>query len=241
MDTIPYRNSKLLVKTIPKGTLLFRLTKNPQNDTRGVPHEGTRCITPNFNVFFYPNPFVADITLKPWIKDFDDKLYVYILDNDVKVLYLLNPSKYSRSSKSKNGIFIKRCSTVPKGCMPRLGSQYDPCLSDTMIKKYPDVVGMITLALTDNVRLKRSKNKTRKVQKYFHKASDNTGVSGIPEMILHPLRKRPSKDILVHESDTLENNYSLLKTFTRNEEQLRKFMDKHTRYNPDTYFFEHSL
>jgi hypothetical protein len=110
-----------------------------------------------------------------------------------------------------------------------------------MIKKYPDVVGMITLALTDTVRLKKSKNKTRKVQKYFHTASDNSGISGIPEMILHPLRKRPSKDILVHESDTLENNYSLLKTFTRNEEQLRKFMDKHTRYNPDTYFFEHSL
>jgi len=137
---IPYRNSKLLVKTIPRGTLLFRLTKSPLNDTRGVPHEGTRCITPNFNVFFYPNPFIADITLKPWLSDFDNKVYVYILDNDVKVLHLLKPSKNSRASKSKKSNFIKRCSSVPKGCMPKLGSEYDPCLSDTMIKKYPDVV-----------------------------------------------------------------------------------------------------
>ena len=241
MDTIPYRNSKLLVKTVPKGTLLFRLTKNPLNDTRGIPNDGTRCITPNFNVFFYPNPFVADLTLKPWISEYDDKVHVYILDNDIKVLYLLNPSKYSRASKSRKGIFIKRCSSVPKGCMPKLGSEYDPCLSDTMIKKYPDVVGMISLSLMDSVRLKKSRNKTRRIKKFLHEASDETGISGIPEMILHPLRKRPSKDILVHDSDILENNYSLLKTFTRNEEKLSKFMEKHARYNPETHFFEHNL
>ena len=56
METIPYRRSKLLVKTIPKGTLLFRILKNQKNDMRGVPIENDqRCLTPNFNVYFYPS------------------------------------------------------------------------------------------------------------------------------------------------------------------------------------------
>ena len=51
---VPYRNTKLLVKIIPKGTVLFRITDTPENDLRGIPVDGKRCVTPTFNVFFHP-------------------------------------------------------------------------------------------------------------------------------------------------------------------------------------------
>ncbi|NDB83017.1 MAG: hypothetical protein EB127_09810, partial [Alphaproteobacteria bacterium] len=97
MEEIPYRNTKLLLQTIPKGTLLFRLVKRPLDDTRGVPlDDGTRCIIPNYNVFFYPNPFVVKLTIGKWIKNEDvgHYIYVYTLTNDIKVLKLIKPSKY---------------------------------------------------------------------------------------------------------------------------------------------------
>ena len=63
MEEIPYRNTKILIQTIPKGTLIFRAAEAVENDLRGVPlGDGTRCIIPNFNVFFYPNPSSI-----PWI------------------------------------------------------------------------------------------------------------------------------------------------------------------------------
>ena len=143
MDSIPYRKSKILIKTIPKGTLLFRLTGYPKNDLRGVPKkDGTRCILSNHNVFFYPNPFVGNIALYKF-KDTDlEHLAVFVLKNDIKVIWLLNPSKYSRVSKNTKRNFLKRCSTVRQGCLDRkiisrgLHAKYNPCLSDTIIKKY---------------------------------------------------------------------------------------------------------
>jgi hypothetical protein len=99
MDEIPYGKTEFLVKTIPRGTLLFRLTKAPKNDIRGVPRkDGRRCILPNHNVFFYPNPFVGKYALSDWVtsKAFPT-ITVFILKHDVKVIWLLDPSKYFTS------------------------------------------------------------------------------------------------------------------------------------------------
>jgi hypothetical protein len=239
MESIEYRKSKILVKTIPKDTLLFRLTKTPENDTRGVPIEKGRCITPNMNVFFHPNPFIGNLAYTEFTKDIGTSVSIYTLTNDIKVLMLIEPSKYSRLDRKKKGSFIKRCSTVKKGCMPKNGNSYDPCFSDTIIKKYPDIVGMIAIAAGDvkymKAALKRGiKEKTRKI---FHKAKDSFGVEGVPELILHPLTKRPSKDMIVSPEDKLENNYTLMKTVPYNEDELHKFMEEHAVYNTDTYFF----
>ena len=83
MEEIPYRNTKLLVKTIPKGTVLFRLVSKKNNDElRGIPlSDGTRCISPNHNIFFYPNPFLAkealeklgvELTSSQFTKDYNE-------------------------------------------------------------------------------------------------------------------------------------------------------------------------
>jgi hypothetical protein len=242
---IPYRNTKIQLKTIPKGTLLFRLVKNQKDDLRGVPlDDGTRCMIPNYNVFFYPNPFAVKKILGKYIDDenLGKTVYVYQLTQDIKVIHLLKPSKHYRELKGTKRNFIKRCSTVPKGCMPNSLASYDPCLSDTIVKKFPDVVGMMGIPARDSRELKRSLKKTsKKVSSYFKLASDSFGLTGIPELVLHPLTKRPSKQVIVHDDDILENNYKLLTKFNINDEQkMIQFMDRHTTYNPETFFYSYT-
>ena len=240
METILYRRRKLEVKTIPKGTLLFRLVKRPEDDLRGVPlADGTRCMTPNQNVFFYPNPFVGKLALGIWIRDFK-KITVYKLTRDVKVLWLLSPSKNTRLDKNTKRNFLKRCSKVTQGCLPKPRAAYDPCLSDTIIKKYPDIVGMVGISVNDAGRLKDNlkRNSTRKIRKYLKPATDGTGTESVPELVLHPLSQRPQKDIIVREDDVLENNYQKIGEYKMADEQaLRDFMDN-AKFNPETFFYE---
>ena len=174
METIPYRNTKLHVKTIPKGTLLFRLSKSSEDDLRGVKIEGKedRCIIPNHNVFFYPNPFVAKIALNIFTKDLNS-MRVYILTKDVKVLWLLKPSKYSRITKNTKRTFVKKCNPEKPGCLKvrqqGMLAKYNPCVSDTIIKKYPEVVGIIGLAVDDAKRIQfASTNKTLRNKRFYH-------------------------------------------------------------------------
>jgi hypothetical protein len=242
METIPYRRSKLDVMTIPKGTLLFRILKDQENDMRGVPIEnGMRCLTPNFNVFFYPNPFAAQLAFEKYLKkDYDPYVYVYVLNKDIKVLSLIKPSKYSRAEKFKKGLFMKRCSTVRKGCLPRKQNEYDVCLSDTIVEKFPEVVGTLSIVQSDSriikKGLKNSKNVT--MRRFFNYAEDSTGAKSVPELSIHPLILRPSKDVITKEGDVLETNYSLLGKFNRNDQKsIINFMDTKTVYNPQTFYY----
>lgn len=239
-ESIPYRNTKLLIKTIPKGTLLFRITKTPINDTRGVPiSEKERCITPNFNVYFHPTPFSGHYMYKQYAKDMGDTVHIYTLKQDIKVLLLINPSKYTRLDRIKSRIFLKPCSTIRKGCMPRKGNSYDTCVSDTIIEKHPEVVGLLGISVGDNKSLRESiaKGINRKTFKRLRFVKDASKHRGIPELTLHPLTRRPNKDILVHDGDKLDNNYKLLKSVTYNEDYLNKFMDKHAVFDEETNFY----
>jgi hypothetical protein len=241
MESVPYRNTKLPVKTIPKGTLMFRLTKFPENDIRGVPLEdGTRCITPHFKTFFYPNPFASELAFEKYLHEFDKNLYVYILTHDIKVFNLVSPSPYTRRDKTRKNFFLKRCSTVKRGCLPRQLNDYDACFSDTIIKKYPNVVGYLGNVFSDTVQMKRNLNKSEnlKYKKYFHYANDATNVKSVPELAIYPLVERSPKDIIINSEDKLENSYKLFKTFNRNDKKsIMTFMDKHTEYDPETFYF----
>jgi len=238
METIPYRRTKLHIRTIPKGTLLFRIVKRPIDDLRGVKLEdGTRCLTPNYSVYFYPNPWAGKMALDLWVTT-EKTVKVYMLTKDIKILWLLKPSKYSRIAKNTRRIFVKQCSKVPQGCLPKKGVGYNPCFSETMIKKYPDVVGYAAIAPNDARRLNEKLRETRKLHKYFREAEDEFGSHSVPEIALHPLTSRPSKDVITKDSDVLENNYKLIKVLPANEwDVLTKYMDDHAVYNPDTFFY----
>lgn len=241
METIPYRRSKLLIKTIPKGTLLFRLVKNSEDDLRGVKLEdGTRCITPNYNVFFHPNPFIGYLMYHTEFPEMTNMVHIYILKHDIKVILLVNPSQYNRLDyKKKKGIFIKPCSTVKKGCLPKELKSYDTCLSKSVIENHPEVVGTLSLSAGDQkyyrAALKRGVN--HRTLRTFKKAKDSFGIEAVPELSLHPLTKRPNKDVILEPNDKVENNYRLLKKVKYNEKELQNFMQKHAVYDQNTYFY----
>lgn len=242
-ETLPYRRSKLHVKTIPKGTLLFRLVKKPEDDLRGplLPN-GKRCLTPHYHAFFYPNPFMGKHSIDLWAASFK-KILVYRTIKDVKVLSLLLPSKYNRRHKNTKRTFIKKCKQVDKGCLPRKLVGYNPCLSETLVKKHPDIVGIMSIAKSDADRLheniKRGKTQ-RRTLKYYHDAEDSEGNKAPPELALHPMASRPSKDVITESEDEIVNNYELIKTMnTDDTDKLVGFMEKHAKYNPETYYYDY--
>jgi hypothetical protein len=241
METIPYRRSKLHIKTIPKGTLLFRLVENPEDDIRGpkLP-DGTRCLTPHYHVYFYPNPFMGKLSLDKWLSEFK-QIRVYITQKDIKVLSLLKPSQYTRRHKAKNRTFVKRCDRVPKGCLPRPLSGYNPCLSESMVKNHPEIVGITSIAFADAARLHRNiqRGKTQRNNlKYFKNATDADGNVAPPEIAIHPMVKRPSKDVITTDESDIETNYKLMKSFGVNDNTtLQNFMEKHAVYNPETHYY----
>jgi hypothetical protein len=240
-ETIPYRKSKLHVKTIPKGTLLFRLVKHPEDDFRGPKlQDGTRCLTPHYHAYFYPNPFMGKLSIDLWATHYN-KIRVYRTVKDIKVLSLVLPSKYNRRHRNTRRTFIKSCKKVDKGCLPYPMQHYNPCFSETLVKKHPDIVGIMSIAKSDAVRLseniKRGKTQ-RRTLKYYHDAEDSEGNKAPPELAIHPMTSRPSKDVITESEDEIKNNYELLTTMKTDDiDKLVNYMEKHAVYNPETYYY----
>jgi hypothetical protein len=184
------------------------------------------------------------VGLNTWSKE-SQTVLAFVLNRDVKVLWLLKPSKHSRVTKNTKRNFIRRCKSSESKCLPDkpagMLAAYNPCVSDTMIKKYPDIVGIINISIGDATRFRDGVRRlSRRKSKYFHNAeAAEPSFPSIPELILHPLALRPQKEMLVHSGDKLDNNYSLLKKFDlrKDESKIIDFMETHAVYNPDTFFY----
>ena len=55
----------------------------------------------------------------------------------------------------------------------------------------------------------------------------NFNIKEVPELILHPLSKRPSENVIVQETDSLDSNYKLVKKIPYNEEILLKLQNQY--------------
>ena len=235
---IKYRNKEIPILTLKKGTLLFRYSKNGTlSDLRGIPVDSEHtCLNSNYNVFFHPNPFVGKYML-PQFKNYE-KINIYKTLADLHVIKLIKPSPFTRGHRHSKRSFIKNCSKTRKGCFDRKLKSSDPCLSNTIIKKYPHITGMIGFAKSDSDILNSFINNISSANmKYMHFVEDANGVKSIPEIILYPLKTRNPKDIILNNSEQLDQAYELISEFPYNTEKLREFMDK-ARYNPETYCYE---
>ena len=57
-----FGKTKVPLIELPEGTLLFRVVPDKSTDFTGVKVEdGSYCIPPQYNVFFYFDPFTAEI------------------------------------------------------------------------------------------------------------------------------------------------------------------------------------
>ena len=244
MEVVTYKKHKIYLDTIPKGTLLFRVTASPKDDFVGVEVDNKTCIPSQYNVFFYLDPFVS-IILEKWFVGISN-IEVYELETDVKVVLLLKPSTHTRGdAKTKTRkTFMVPCNKTRKSCLK--GRPYDPCFDEDFLKKFPHVVGYIGLSRKDSSIL-QSKLKTslKDVVDYIPIAEDERGVKGPPELVLYPLQKRELSDIVIEDSDKWIHgkkfNYKHIRSIPRTHKDLITFMDTHTSRDPNTGYYTHNL
>ena len=240
---------------IPKGTLLFRGVTSIADltgDFAGILSiNSTYCLYPNFNVFFYPYPFVAEIV----------KLYKYIcifvLTRDVKLINLIQPSPYVRSDRFEKKGGIVSCDKIESLCIEK-GRLYDSCI-DFNIVKDKSIVGMLGIPQTDAKSLKQLISKDSNTSKYYNKYyklyKDAHETIGIPEIVLYPRKeirkedKEQIEDFSTYIDDNKENlNYIHFHVMEYDRLDLEELMDDltsetgfkkyHAAINKKTGFFQ---
>lgn len=212
------------IATIPKGTLLFRGLKDVDSmyhDLLGykseeAPDDEPRTLNPPYNVFFYPFPIVDKVI--GWYQT----VVVYVLQHDVKVASLINPSPYSRNIRyTKNG-FIESCKDP----------DYDPCFTNKFMVENPDVTGIVAISALDSKRYRFIRETCPKFNDYCFTYEDSRGEWGLPEIILYPRRTlnntktMNSKDLaeIIKEIPDLSYiPYHIMEH--RDEEKLAKIID----------------
>jgi hypothetical protein len=189
---------------IPKGTILFRgiVFENKKNfhlifkDLIGVKDETRYKISPTTNVFFYPVPYVSDVV------DMFNVHIMYVTQYDLELIMLVSPSTLQRGNKNildPKLSPIATCSHISE--YDKCGytmSKDDPCLTDIIINRFPQIDGFIGLAAQDIALInKKYKNIIKKFKSYDMAKhiipsiiTNSRALSGIPEIVLHPLRFR---------------------------------------------------
>ena len=220
--------------TLPKNTLLFRVVKEPLTDFVGPRVGEEHCLPKHYNVFFYTNPFVAEI-FPEYLGDIKE-VQVYKTTKEVKILSLVNPSKYTRMDrKIKNNILVS-CDKH-KACIE--GRRYDACLSDSFLKNNPDVFGLIGVSKDDGIKAKEMlKTNLKDVETYIRLLTDNNGDTGPPEISLYPLQKRQNELKIKNPEEWMKKqkfNYEKVISLERDHQILKEYLDKHAKLEDYLY------
>jgi hypothetical protein len=219
--------------TLPKNTLLFRVVKEPLTDFVGPLVGEEHCLPKHYNVFFYTNPFAAEI-FPEYLGDIKE-VQVYKTTKEVKILSLVNPSKYTRMHHYGSS-FLVTCSKH-KGCLE--GRKYDACLSDSFMKNNPDVSGWIGVSKNDGIKIKKSlETDLKDVEKYIHLLTDNNGSISSPEIALYPLQERQDELKIKNPEEWIKKqkfNYKKVVSLERDHQILKDYLDKHATLNEFYY------
>jgi hypothetical protein len=188
--------------TIPQGTILFRgihfenenKFANLFNDFIGVHTGHVRSIPPTMNVFFYPVPYVSDSVM----------IYsthaMYITQYEIELILLIKPSSIVRSDKNKLNIDsgpIVTCNKLRyKDKCGLFMSDDDPCLTESVRKRFPQIDGYIGIAEQDasifTMKFKNMVDENIDIVKQIIPSIiiNSRELSGIPEIVIHPMRFR---------------------------------------------------
>lgn len=198
-NVIEYKGDTIYTMVLPKGTLLFRNVQYENNDEnsddsdenhmkinmgeiKGVYSTKTKSshVFPEYNVFFYPYPFVADSFMES-----TKSLRVFELVRDIEVLMGVAPSQNTREDRFKSEYMVS-CDQVPTGVEGIHGFDYDPCFSRDFSSTYKSIAGMFVLANMDTIDHIRNDMKQRFWSKYRTNFIDARNSVGVAEIILHP-------------------------------------------------------
>ncbi len=189
--TYEFNHEVVYTMILPKGTILFRDKDMPYSSEEIMGIEIEYCkykIYPEFNVFFYPYPFVAEFFLGT------NYMNVFELKRDVEIVMGVLPSSNSRSNRFDNN-YLMSCNKIPTQIENIegeniVGREYDPCLNPKFTEIHKNINGMIMLAKDDtDIHLSNS-NIQRFWTKYRTNHMDYRHAVGVPEIILHPWANR---------------------------------------------------
>ena len=240
---------------IPKGTLLFRginSTDTLTSDFAGMLKNGKYCLYDNYNVFFYPFPFIS-MTIDKY-----KHMCMHITTRDLTLVNLILPSKFNRSNKGRGIGGIKTCSKMKLNCDVK-GHPYDPCVDYSIVPK--EVAGMIGIAENDAETLAKHKAFFSDwTNKYFTTYKDSRGLIGVPEIVLHPLIEKVDKTEPItdfeawYRANKSKFNYNYIHIFNNEEmstsqELMDQFLSEkgldlgddepyHLKINKKTGFFQ---
>jgi hypothetical protein len=232
-----YKKVKYPIPTtvIPKGTLLFRGVKNPKSDFAGIPQpDGTYKLTPDYNVFFYPYPFIADLDPEHYndFTKYNNSVEVYETQVPIQIVSLISPSRFTRAHRMLNQFLT--------GCK---GREYDPCFMKEFRDKYPMILGMEAIGGSDGKLFQASfKDLPPSEQAYIHWSSNvrPSNPIGIKEYILYPLKKRYNTIIKnvnawmrEKKNEFLYHHVTTLSRANKNKE-IHEFMESKAKFNPST-------
>jgi hypothetical protein len=218
-----FKKNKVSLITIPKDTLLFRVVEDWTTDFKGVKVNGYYCVPPQYNVFFYFDPFTGGAS-KHWEKIKD--IQVYKTTAPLKIVSLISPSKINRGSRMTKGKVIKSCNKTRKSCLK--GRDYDPCFDEDFLQKNPSIVGSIGLGRSDTLKTNKEieNGLLTDVKDYIHVVKDMRGIEGPPELALYPFRKRYSDEVKDADMEKEDYNYERVETLPRNKDAIKDFLAK---------------
>jgi hypothetical protein len=198
------------VVTLPMGTVLFHGFHARFNDVISenklftelfgdYDDSGDFCVAPTAHKFFYPAPFMGDIVDK-------FQLYaIFILNYDVNLVSKVLPSKSVHRDKGGPTSATIQCDQL--GAADQCGMSYkaaDRCLTPLLLKEHPDIHGYIVIPHNDGSWFKT------KFHKHLHEDYKNyvnmttpmmvtnaTGLSAIPEIVIHPYHVRSAEKHIV--------------------------------------------
>jgi hypothetical protein len=230
---VSYGNSNIPIIIIPKGTLLFRvLETGDTGDFKGVQN----CIPPQYNVFFYYSPFVVD-GIPEWYAHIPN-MEVYVTAQDLKIVSLISPSKFTRTTRTKKKQFMVSCHKTRKSCL--VGREYDPCFRDSFLEKNPTIMGWTALGRKDVKQFKDSIKNGLLGDRlpYVHFVSDDRKITGPPELAIYPLQKRYLTDITPPENKELFN-YIPIATISRKGDGLKDFLLQHAEKVTGKWYYKY--
>jgi len=230
-------NNKIPILTIPSGTLLFRVTRDPYFDLAGVKNKEGYCLPKNMNIFFYSSPFIVN-GIPEWFESFDN-VVAYVTTKNIDVLSMIRNSIYDRGMRI-HSTYATNCENI-KSCL--IGRPYDLCFTDLFFEEYSNVLGYIALARSDSDKfMSKYKSMNDDMKKYVLLEKDKRGVRGPPEISLYPLEKR-QEDIIHNDPDNFikTNNYNIkmISILKRNDSSILDFMNKFALYDKTTNMFQY--
>jgi hypothetical protein len=240
ISSIKFKDEYVPIITIPKGTVLFRLIYDREDnfsDFGGIYMKDTDsyCLNKQYNNFFFPYPYAIDFNkyvTKDKVKN--RNTIVYVTTTDVKLALFVYPSKKTRKDDVNKSI-LQSCDKF-QICGDIKGRYYDPCFEDDFIEAYPEIVGSMTLSFLDMNTLRANfwKDEVKDFRKFITFVKENNkNPPGVPDLAIYPRKTRSLEEINTKKP---KDGFAWIKTHQSEFNYFPLFIFPHLGFEKDSQY-----